>query len=46
MFSECAGHLVNPCDVHKVAKAVHGNRSDNHCNWSDAWLPVLLLDLY
>ena len=46
MFSECAGHFVNPCDIRKVAKAVRGNLSDNHCNWSDAWLPMLLLDLY
>ena len=30
----------------KVAKGVHRNQPDNHCNQSDTRLPVLLLELY
>ena len=30
---------------HKVLEVVHGNRSDNYCNWSDTQ-PSILLDLY
>ena len=29
-----------------VAKVVLGNRSDNHCNRSDAWLSIIPLKLY
>ena len=31
---------------YQVAKVVHGNPSDNHCNWSDAWPFTLWLQLY
>ena len=31
----CARHFSNQCDVCKVAKVVHGNRSDNRCHQSD-----------
>ena len=30
----------------KVAKVVHGNRSDNHYNWSNIWRSMLLPKLY
>ena len=37
ILSDCARHFLNHCGSYKVAKMVHGNRSDNHCstNWSD-----------
>ena len=33
-------------DIYNVAKAVHGNRPDNHCNRSETRTSVLLLELY
>ena len=29
--SDWARHFWNCCDIYKVAKVVHGNKSDNHC---------------
>ena len=37
-----ARHFSNRCNNHKVAKVVHGNQSDNHCNRSDPQLSILL----
>lgn len=34
------------CHIYKVANSLHGNWSDNYCNWSDTWLFILLLELY
>ena len=44
--SDCARHFSNRCDIYKVAKVVHRNRSDNHFNRSDTWPPLLLPKLY
>ena len=35
-------HFSNRCDIYKVAKVVHGNRSGNHCNCSDTWPCILI----
>ena len=41
----------NQCDIYKVPKMVHGNRSDDHCSQSDntaiyRYYYLLLLELY
>ena len=44
--SDHTRHFSNRCDItsiYKVAKVVHGNRSDNHCNQLDAQPSVLLV---
>ena len=44
--SDRGGQFSNRCDmVYKVAKVVHGNRSDNHCNWPNIWPFILLPEL-
>ena len=35
--SDCARHFLNQCDIYEVAKMVHSNRSDDHCNWSNTY---------
>ena len=35
-----ATQFSNRCTINKVAKVVHGNRSDNHHNRSDTLLPI------
>ena len=39
--SDRGRHVSNRCDINKVAKVVHGNRSEIYCNRSDALPPVL-----
>ena len=34
LHSDCARHFLNRCDIYKVVKLVHGNLSDDNCNWS------------
>ena len=36
----------NQCDRCKMLKVVHGNQSDNHCNWSDTQPSLPLLCIY
>ena len=36
----------NRCNICKVAKVVHREQSENHCNQSDSWLSKLLPELY
>ena len=38
--------FLNQCGIYKVVKVVHTNWSDNHCNQSDTWPSILLLELY
>ena len=38
-------YKVFRCDIYKVRKVVHGNRSDNHSNSSDTRPSILLLEL-
>ena len=40
--SDRARHFSNRCDIYKVAKVVHRNRLNNHCNRSDTWPSILL----
>ena len=35
--SDRARHFSNWCNIYKMGKVVHGNLSDNRCNWSNAW---------
>ena len=44
--SDSIRHFWNWCDIYKVAKVVHGNRLDNHCNWWDTWPSILPPGLY
>ena len=44
--SDRTRHFTNRCDIYSAVKVVRRNRSDNHCNQSDAWLSILLLELY
>ena len=44
--SDRARHFSNRCASYKVARVVHGNRSDNHCNRSDTRSSVLLQELH
>ena len=37
LFGDRTWHFANRCDIYKVAKVVHGNWSDNHCNWFNTW---------
>ena len=39
-------HFSNRCNSCKVAKVVHRERSENHCNQLDSWPSVLLPELY
>ena len=39
-------HFSNWCSIYKVVKVVHGNWSDNQCNWSDTQPSILILELY
>ena len=46
LTSDRARQFSNRRDIYNVAKAVHGNRSDSHCNWSETRTSVLLVELY
>ena len=41
--SDHVRHFSSRCDIYKVVKVVHRNRSDNYCNRSDTRLSILLL---
>ena len=45
-ISDHTAHFSNRCDIYRVVKLVHITPSDNHCNWPDTWLSILLLELY
>ena len=45
-FRDHMRHFSNWCDIHKVAKVVHRNRSDSCCNWSAIWPSIPLLEMY
>ena len=44
--SDHARQFSNQCDICEVAKVVHVNWSDHHCNWSDTPLSMPLLQLH
>ena len=44
--SDYARHFSKWCDIYNVAKVVHRDWLDNHCNWSDTLPSILLLELY
>ena len=46
VVSDRTRHFTKQGVVYKVMKVVHGNLTDDHCNWSDTQLSVLLLELY
>ena len=43
--NDCTRHFLNWHDTYMVVKVVHRSRSNNHCNWSDTLLSVLLSKL-
>ena len=44
--NDCTRLSSNRCDFYKMAKAVHGNQLDNHCNQSNTWPSIKLQELY
>ena len=46
LATDYARQLSKWCDICEAVKVVLGNQSDNHCNQSDAWPSILLLELY